>query len=128
MFEHSMLELGESVLALKPKKSNVIHRNKLDSRWFEGIFLGFRGLSNEFFVGTPEGVKRVRTVKRKARETRWSIDALNSFRGLPWQLQATKRELVTDVIAFGPAVKPMPIAARIPDPISNGGGDIYSRF
>ena len=55
----------------------------MNSKWFDAIFLGFRGTSNEFLVGTADGVKRVRTIRRKAEPFRWSVDNLNKFRGLP---------------------------------------------
>ena len=47
-FAGQICELGEKVHALKCKRSAVPHRYKHDTRWFEGVFLGFKGLTNEF--------------------------------------------------------------------------------
>ena len=84
-FAGQICELGENVHALKCKRSPVPHRYKYDTRWFEGVFLGFKGLTNEFLIGTPEGVKAVRTIRRKPIQDRWDMKALNSFKGLPWR-------------------------------------------
>ena len=64
-FDHSICEFGECVLALNPKEGVIIHSNKFDSRWFDGIFLGMRGLIKEFKIGTPNGIRRARTVRHK---------------------------------------------------------------
>ena len=61
-------------------------RFKAESRWGEGIWLGFRDESNEIFVGTVQGVVKVRTVRRKGTaQSRWDGKLFNSVKGTPWQ-------------------------------------------
>ena len=43
-FDRHVCEIGEHILALTPKKTNVVHRYKIDSRWFDAMSLGFRGV------------------------------------------------------------------------------------
>ena len=102
-FSGIVCELGENVHALKCKRSPVPHRYKYDTRWFEGVFLGFKGLTNEFLIGTPDGVKAVRTIRRKPIQDRWDIEALNNFKGLPWKHKAGTKDESTDAIEYGPA-------------------------
>ena len=121
---------ADTFRALKCKRSPVPHRYKYDSRWFEGVFLGFKGLTNEFLIGTPEGVKTVRTIRRKPIEERWDIDKLNKFKGLPWRYKAGVQDEPHDAIEFGPANQPLPDGHAGKDPLAMGGqpdGDIYSR-
>ena len=82
-FDRPICEFAECVMALKTKAGTVTHRNKFDSRWFEGIFLGFKG--NTFLVGTPNGIERCRTIRRLPEQDRFQRRILDSFRGLPWK-------------------------------------------
>ena len=86
-FDKPICEFGECVMALRLKVGTVTHPNKLDSRWFSGVFLGFHGLTNEFLIGTPNGIERARTIKRLPVPDRWNVQLLNTFRGLPWKLK-----------------------------------------
>ena len=59
---------------------------KLSCRWDTGVWLGFRDESGEVFIGTPNGVIKVRTVRRKgSHEARWSDEVFGSVRGTPWE-------------------------------------------
>ena len=82
-FTQSMCEFGECLHALSYKQSGVKHKHKLQSRWYDGVFVGFYGQTNEFLIGTPDGIRRARTVKRKPIPERWDIAQLNAFKGLP---------------------------------------------
>ena len=77
-------------MALKLKPGTVTHRNKMDSRWFSGVFVGVHGLTHEFLIGTPYGIERARTIKRKPVPERWDHQLLNNFRGLPWRYKDTQ--------------------------------------
>ncbi len=59
------MEFGECVWHVKPKSKG---KDKLGSRWASGIWFGIRDESNKAFIGTPEGVLKVRTVRRRAGE------------------------------------------------------------
>ena len=64
-FNRNVAEFGECVWYLKPKTKG---KDKLKSRWESGIFLGIRDESAEVFIGTGNGVVRVRTIRRKGSE------------------------------------------------------------
>ena len=61
-------------------------RNKLDSRWDTGIFLGVRGGSGEIIVGTKLGVLKARSFRRKGSEDEiWDAKELSEMKGTPWE-------------------------------------------
>ena len=65
-----MLKIGECVWSPRPKSKG---KEKAEYRWLNGIWLGIREESGEYMVGTPEGIFKVRTVRRKAsHEERWN--------------------------------------------------------
>ena len=57
-------------------------KNRLDSVWKDGVFLGLRTVSGEILVRTAEGIMRPRTVHRVPKENRWA-DNLEFVTGLP---------------------------------------------
>ena len=78
-----MLEFGESIMFLRAKSAG---KDKFDSRWEDGIWLGIREESGENMIGTKDGVLKARTIKRKAAlEERWKNELVDQFRGVPWQ-------------------------------------------
>ena len=77
------MQFGERILW----KSNVPpykRRNKMDTDWAEGIYLGQRSVSGQYLVGSPSGVFRPRTVRRVPLEQRW-VDNLSMVCCLPWK-------------------------------------------
>ena len=94
------------------------------------MFWGFKGLTNEFLIGTPDGVKAVRTIRRKPVSDRWNIEALNNFKGLPWRYRAGVKDEPTDAIEYGPINQALQNDPQDKGPGIVGGqpeGDIYSR-
>ena len=59
-FNREVPEFGEKVLYLKPESLGV---NKLDSRWEPGHLLGIRDESGELYIGTKDGILKVRTYR-----------------------------------------------------------------
>ena len=57
--------------------------NQADVRAEFRIFLGIRAISNEIYVGTPNGIKKVRTIHRLSHDKQWILGDLESFKGLP---------------------------------------------
>ena len=98
------LEFGERV----HWRSNVPakdRKNKLDSAWKNGVFLGQRTVSGEFLVGTMEGIMRPRTVHRVPKENRWT-DNLEFVTGLPWKLNKDHEpgeEVLLDTVPRAPS-------------------------
>ena len=78
-----MREFGEQVLYLKPGSAG---KEKFDARWERGIFLGMKEDSGEWYIGTDSGVLKVHRTKAIEDETnRWSGEALDSIKGVPWE-------------------------------------------
>ncbi len=57
-----MAEFGEGVLYIRAES---VGKDKYNSRWEEGFFLGVREESGEIIVGTKEGVIKARAFRRK---------------------------------------------------------------
>ena len=61
-------------------------RDKLDSRWETGVWMGVKDNTNECIIGTSEGTVKARDFKRIAdREKRWDAELIKSLKGTPWQ-------------------------------------------
>ena len=63
----NMIEFGECVHFLPLKH---LDSGKAEIRWRDGVFLGLKLTSGEKLVGTPEGVLKDRTVRRKLESER----------------------------------------------------------
>jgi hypothetical protein len=82
-FTKAVAEFGENVMYLKPKSRGV---DKLNTRWGEGVWLGIRELSGEVYIGTEEGVIKVRSIRRKSTEAeRWNWIKFQAIKGTPWE-------------------------------------------
>ena len=69
VFRTAVVEFAEGVRYLKPMSKG---RDKADSRWGEGVWLGIRDESGEHLIGTSEGVIKVRTIRRISEDSeRW---------------------------------------------------------
>ena len=81
-FDKPLCEFAECVHYKIPKRQIGPDLNKWDARWSEGIFLGIRTASNEIFVGTPTGVVKCRTIRRRGSHTEsWNWDEFSKVRG-----------------------------------------------
>ena len=84
-FRKGICEFGECVWYLRPKSKGI---HKLKSRWETGVYLGIRDESTEIFIGTEQGVIKVRTIRRKgSEEERWNIVQVDRMKGTPWEPQ-----------------------------------------
>ena len=79
----ALAEFGETVHFLIPKTRDM--PGKFEDRWSEGVWLGCDVRSGEHLVGMSSGVFRVKTVRRKPKDERWSPDNLEAMRGTPKQ-------------------------------------------
>ena len=104
------LEFGEKVLYRKKAKTKM---DKINSRWAYGIFVGVRPRSGELWVATPEGVKKVRSVRRVPMEDRWSEDSVKWVRHVPWHLYRDQVDADGD-IPEEKAVQPKDIQHEAP--------------
>ena len=55
-----------------------------DCRFQDGVWLGVDQRTSETIIGTPSGVVKSRTIKRKLEETRWEADEILGIEGVPW--------------------------------------------
>ena len=80
----NMIEFGECVHFLPPKH---LDNGEAEIRWRDGACMGLKLTSGEKLNGTPEGMLKVRTVRRKPESDtdgmRDGSTVLNHFRGNP---------------------------------------------
>ena len=116
-------------MAFKLKAGTVTHRNNLDSRCFSGVLVGFHGLTNKFLIGTPNGVERVRTVKRMPAPDRWNSKLLNAFRGLPWKYKDVQSVDDIPQVEYGAHAEPADGAGHgLPSAMGGTYTAVRSRF
>ena len=61
-------------------------RDKGESRWSEGHFLGVRNETGELIIGTSEGIVKARDFRRLADVSqRWNAESLKKVRRTPWK-------------------------------------------
>jgi hypothetical protein len=77
------LEFGELVHYKFPKKSS---RGKLDDRWAEGIFLGYKWRTQEAMIAVDHGVLKAGTIRRTGGDRRWNVEKIRGICGSPWKL------------------------------------------
>ena len=81
--ERPLADFGERVHYLPlDRKHGASHSP--DVRYEEGIWLGLVMKSQEVIIGTPSGVVRARSVKRRPEDVRWSADEVMKIVGTPW--------------------------------------------
>ena len=76
-FKAPIVEYAECIWYLKPKS---VGKDKMNTRWGSGIWLGIREESGKTFVGTEDGVIKTRSIRRKAGSERWNKDLFNSIK------------------------------------------------
>ena len=55
----------------------------MESKWEEGIWLGYARDSNEALIGTEKGVTKAWTVRRRIPKERWCEDRVTKMKGVP---------------------------------------------
>ena len=63
------------------RKANPVHAP--EPRYEEGIWLGMDMRTTEVIIGTPSGVVKARSVRRRPEDERWDMEKLPSIRGTP---------------------------------------------
>ena len=74
--------IGEKVWYKKIRR-NKVQENKLETEWFEGIWLGHNRNSNEILVGTSEGVVKAYAIRRQPEDVRWDGEMIKKMKGTP---------------------------------------------
>ena len=82
-FNKECVEFGECVMYMK---QGIKGKDKFETRWSEGVWLGIADRTNEVIVGTSEGVIKARDIKRYSSEKeKWALDKFNEVKGVPWE-------------------------------------------
>ena len=83
-FRTGLPTLGEKVF-YRPIRLSTDRMNKSDPKFLEGIFLGCRDDTLEYYIGGPEGVCRSTDLHRLPPSTRYDLEALKAIRGTPYE-------------------------------------------
>ena len=76
----------------------------MGEKWKDGVWLGIKPESNEIYIGTAEGVRLARSVRRKPEGIRWVKDEILGIRGTPWE--PVPEEFLPQPQGAGPEVEP----------------------
>ena len=95
---NAVMPIGERVLYMPPKADKVrdergkkVARTKADYRYVFGVYLGIKQDSNDSWIGTEGGeVIAARSLRRTTDEEKWSMDAINKVKGVPWDLKGER--------------------------------------
>ena len=79
-----IVPFGETILWRLPLGRVV----KAHGVWHRGLWLGRTETSDEHIVATPQGIERVRAIRRLVMENCHDIKTAMEARGLPWNSRA----------------------------------------
>ena len=61
-------------------------KSKADVRWSDGVYLGMVTRSDEYMIGTENGVITMRSIMRHGmKELQWGKDRFEAVAGVPWE-------------------------------------------
>ena len=90
-FKREVVEFGEYVMYMRLESEG---KDKGETRWSEGVFVGVRDESGEILVGTREGVVKARTFRRYWTEgERWRKEEIEEMVGVPWEMIPGRGEI-----------------------------------
>ena len=102
-----MAPLREFVI-YKEIREGKARKSKLDIEDRDGVYLGHARSANEVLIGTPGGVVRAYSFRRRAEGRRWNKQAIQEMKGTPKQPDPGK-----------PGLK---IPVRVANPVGPGQG------
>ena len=70
---------------------------KSDTPWFTALWLGRDTEADEIIVALPDGVRKVRTIRRFSPSLQWRAEPLLSLQALPWKPNVSEAE-ITDFV------------------------------
>ena len=93
-------------------------RDKFDTDWKTGLWLGHARDSNETLIGTPDGVVRAYAIKKYADGEQWSRTLVEQLQGTPGQPDPTKGGIRAPiVIKFDLPLTDKPQTANTEEPL-----------
>jgi hypothetical protein len=87
------IEFGEKLLWRKREAK----MDKISSKWEYGFFVGIRQKSGEIWVADRSGVGKARSVRKMARQDRWTADSVLWVRNVPWNRYKGQEDADGDV-------------------------------
>ena len=109
-----VVAFGETVWYKKIRESKD-RKDKFNSEWEEGIWLGHARSSNEAVIGTSEGVVRAYAIRRQDEEHRWSEERIRAMQGTPQQPDPLKASIHIPIrVRFDPTGNTEPIPSQLP--------------
>ena len=103
-------------------RDNKVQVDKLETEWFEGIWLGHNRNSNEILIGTAEGVIKAYVVRCKPEEELWDGYMIKNMEWAPQRPNPNKpRDHVPVRINFDEPVN------RVPEEGTNDTTEINMR-
>ena len=84
-----VVPFGERVL-FKQIREGKNRRDKFESEDREGVWLGHNREANEVLIGTPSGVVRAFSYRRRSEGSRWDADLIKNMQGTPEQPDPTR--------------------------------------
>lgn len=75
-------ELGECSWFLRPQS---VGKEKLDTRWENGVSAGLRAESVELYALAGKGSLKISSFNRRPEKERWNQEELGGARGAPWE-------------------------------------------
>lgn len=104
-----VVAFGEKVW-YKELRANKERRDKFESEWREGIWLGHSRGSNEAIIGTQEGAVKAYAVKRQDEDHRWDAELIKALQGTPQQPDPNRPGIAIPIrINFDPPAEEEPI-------------------
>ena len=104
-----VVPFGETVW-YKQVRENKDRKDKFNSEWEEGVWLGHARNSNEAVIGLSDGVVRAYAIKRQDEGNRWQPEKIKGIRGTPSQPDPNKPGLYIPVrVRFDPVLADIPV-------------------
>ena len=107
---------GEKVW-FKEIRAGKERKDKFQSEWLEGIWLGHSRSANEHIIGAQEGVVRAYAIKRQDADSRWCTEMLEQLKGTPQQPDPSRPGLAVPVrVNFDAPADVAPLEANLAAP------------
>ena len=87
---------GEKV-HYKELRQSKEQKEKFQSEWRHGVWLGHARSSNEHLIGTSEGAIKAYAIKRQGEEQRWDATLLKELQGTPQQPDPSRPGLAVPI-------------------------------
>ena len=79
----ALVPFGETVMFKIPKTAQAV--GSLEDRWETGVWVGTTIRDGMSFIGTPSGVFKVGTIRKKLGGEQWSQEMIKNIVGSPQQ-------------------------------------------